>query len=1281
MPTPIPVPAARPRGRPRLLPLLLAAAAMAIPACGTEQGPVRPDILLITVDSLRADRPGFMNGPVETPSMDRLAEKGVVFTRAISPVPQTLPSLASLHTGLYPPAHGVRDDGLARLRASTKTLAAILQEAGYRTGAFAAALALHPKYGLDRGFETYGEAFAEVPRPSVSPARGIPAPRIADRAIEWLGGATPDQHLFLWINFFDPHYFYEPPEPFRGQYGDQPYDGEVALVDREIGRVLDWLADHDRDAGTLIVLAGNHGEGLGDGGEQYHGILLRESTLRVPLVIRAPEGAASRVEDPASLIDLAPTILRLAGLEPPSEMQGESLAGFIHGGERPAAERVLYFETMLPRTFFGWTALRGVSSGALKYVEAPGGSFSALHDLAADPDESEDLSGARPEDARRLAAEVARIGGPAEPARAALPDPVADLVASLGLRVEPPEPASIVPQTMIDTGNAALQGHRSFQRRMGRAATFLFREVLEEDPGNYVALVDSGSMMMSVRRTREAEELLERAQARYPADGEVYHILGHLAIQQARQVEDLERAKRLFQTAVRLAPLNEEALYDLACGTATEDQEMALGYLEEAIRNGFRDYRYMAMDADLDPIRHTARFESITGASAAAAGSRALHAPGAVTGPASPSAASRLAALAALAACLLLLLPACSATSEPDPVRNVVLITIDTLRADRLGAYGGRRIGTPIIDAFAGDAVLFENAFSPVPLTAPSHSTMLTGRYPITHGVRLNGTAILPDEETTLAEIARDRGMRTAAIVSCLVLASRFGLNQGFDLYFEEGISGEPGKCGLWFDERKAVRSIDRAVRWLRAESDRPFFLWLHLFDPHHPFDPPPPFNHTYRDRPYDGEVVYTDRALGKFMAALKDLGVYENSLIILASDHGESLGEHNENFHGTFLYDATLHVPLMVRAPGGRRGVRVREIVSTIDIMPTALDAMGVPIPGDVQGVSLMPAIAGRGRPEEHALYIESVYPSATYGWAEIRGVRTPRLKFLDLSAPELYDLGEDPRELKNLHAMQPAEAESLRGEYEALAARLGETARRETATAELDEDFRDRLLSLGYIAGTESKVKRGTARDPKEVILLTEPLGYGAQLLKDKKYDEAVNILSRAVNADPENKIGLVKLGQALAGAGRRAEAKATLRRAAEIYPDSEEVYRILGWMHVKDGEYDEAAELMAGLIHQLPRSSQAHYMYGFAFFYAREWDRALEALKQARELNPRFSKAPYLMAICYEQTGRREEAIRALHAYLRLEPNVELLFRDPYFESLRASREFSHLIRGYL
>lgn len=628
-----------------------------------------------------------------------------------------------------------------------------------------------------------------------------------------------------------------------------------------------------------------------------------------------------------------------------------------------------------------------------------------------------------------------------------------------------------------------------------------------------------------------------------------------------------------------------------------------------------------------------------------------------------------------------LLHPACSFTQAASPVRNVILITIDTLRTDRLGCYGGRKISTPTIDSLARDGVLFEKAYTPVPLTAPSHSSMMTGRYPITHGLRINGASVLSDQEVTLAELTRDRGMRTGAVVSCLVLESRFGLNQGFDFYYEEGISAAGSQHGLWYDERKAVKSVDRAVKWLQAESDRPFFLWLHLFDPHHPYDPPPPFKESYKDRPYDGEVVYTDRALARFLDTVKALGRYDDSLIILAGDHGESLGEHQENFHGTFVYDVTMHVPLIVRAPGGGRGVRVPDIASTMDIMPTALEALGIPAPHGVEGFSLMPAVRGTGRVPARTIYLESIYPGTTYGWAEVKGVRMPGLKMIDLPQPELYDLEEDSRELNNLAGKDPRRMQIGREEYRDVTAQLAETARKDSATADLDEEFRNRLLSLGYIAGTESKARVGTARDPKDVALLIEPIGYSRGLLKEKKFTEAVNLLELSIKADPENKLGLVLLGKALAEAGRRPEAKETLRRALDIYPDSEEIYRVLGWMLIRDGAYDEATALMGRLVSQAPRSGQAHYLYGFTYFYAKKWDKAIEALEQSRSLNPRYAKTHYLLAICLEQKGRRAEALKSLDTYLKLEPDVEALFRDPYLERVVRSPEFTEIVRRYL
>ncbi|HXI02973.1 MAG TPA: sulfatase-like hydrolase/transferase, partial [Candidatus Saccharimonadales bacterium] len=618
--------------------------------------------------------------------------------------------------------------------------------------------------------------------------------------------------------------------------------------------------------------------------------------------------------------------------------------------------------------------------------------------------------------------------------------------------------------------------------------------------------------------------------------------------------------------------------------------------------------------------------------------------------------------------------------AAPAP-RNVILITIDTFRADKLSLYGGRHLYTPAIDSLARDGVVFDHAYTVVPLTAPSHSAMMTGRYPVSNGVKMNGSAVLDDSETTLAEILHDHGMRTGAIVSCLVLASRFNINQGFDFYYEEGISGSEGHHGLWFDERKAVYSIARAERWLESESDKPFFLWLHLFDPHHPYDPPAPFKQNYKDHPYDGEIVYTDRALGGFLRKLKEMGLYDDSIIMLLGDHGESLGDHLENFHGTFLYDATMHVPMIIKAPGGRRGVREEGMASTIDVMPTLVDAMGLAAPKGTEGISLMPAVMGSGSLPDRALYLESIYDNATFGWSSVRALRTAHYKYVDLPTPELYDLSDDPDELDNIDKQDPIEAKAMKEQYEKVRSGLEATARKDVNAAALDDAFRDRLLSLGYIAGSESKIVREDAKDPKDVVLLTDPVMYAQGQVKDGKYDEAAALLNRALQSDPANKIGLVTLGRALTGQKKLAEAEEVYRRALGFYPDNEEIYRQLGWLLIKQGRYGDAAELMSGLINVSPRSAQAHYLYGFALFYAKNWEKALQAFQESAKLSGVFSKTWYLMAICYEETGQRAEAIHALDEYLKRERDVESLFRDPYFVKLRETPEFREVIRKYL
>lgn len=596
---------------------LLLAAIAGLSACrgGAEADP-RRDVLLVTVDSLRADRPGFVGGPVKTPNMDRLAAEAVRFESAYTTAPQTLGSLASLLTGLYPSSHGARVDGKDRIREGVVTLASVLGRQGYATAAFPAAMVLGSKHGLAEGFDVYQEPFEEAPRHVAADTVGLPATQVADRALEWLESVDDARRFFLWVHFFDPHYFHNPSSPWKEQYPEEPYNGEIAQVDHELGRLLDGLREHGREGSTLVVLAGNHGEGLGDDGEQFYGLLLSEATLRVPLVIRRPQEGqgASVVEEPVSLVDVAPTLIDLLGMAAPEGLDGVSLRPLMSpsADSSPGPGRPLYFETLLPERLFGWAALRGVRSGSLKYVEAPGAGWRALFDLKEDPAASTDVSGERGSDVERLAGESQRMGGTLPSIRDALEGPVADRVASLGMNTTPRPSTPKLPGDNVDLGNAVLQARRSLERGMTRAASLLLREVLERDPTNYSGLMDAAIFAAMAQRLPDAERSLRQVQSLYPSDGEVYHQLGHLALLTRKGAEALASARRLFVTAAHLSPLNEEALYDAACSVADQDPDQALDYLDRAVRNGYRNFAHMAVDPDMNPIRETARFKLIT---------------------------------------------------------------------------------------------------------------------------------------------------------------------------------------------------------------------------------------------------------------------------------------------------------------------------------------------------------------------------------------------------------------------------------------------------------------------------------------------------------------------------------------------------------------------------------------------------------------------------------------------------------------------------------------------
>ena len=592
-----------------LLIALLAGATGIVAGCPASRAP-RRNLILITVDSLRADRVGYAgHAGAKTPAIDGLAARGTTFTMALSPAPEAVPSLASLHTGRYPSSHGLLTERDGALPEDAETLAESLAREGYKTGAVAGAITLHEKYGLDQGFASYEADFSETPRPSVLPDAGFSANRVVDFALGFLESARYEP-FFLWVNFHDPHYFYRPPEPWLTDFADHPYDGEVAYVDTQIKRILDKLRDYGIEETTIVVLAGTNGEGLADGGEEYHGTTLSAATTRVPLVVVAPRfAAAARNETPVSLVDIASTAAALLGTQAPAGAEGVSLLS------PPDASRAIFLEAWMPARLFGWAPLRGVVSGSWKYVEGRRGE---LYDLAGGTGPVEP-SGPLAEVRDRLAAELARRAPQAETAARAAsqrepPEGEADRtdLAALGLSDAAVQEGDIDPRDQVVAANDALRGMRSAWRKRLAAAEEMFAAVLARDPANYTALLDSALLKMSRSDVEGAKRGLEKTQAMYPGAAEVYHQLGHLTLDGTPG--GTERAGRLFALATRIDPMNEEALYDLACAQATRgERDLSFATLEQAVAQGFRDFDWMHKDTDLESLRADPRFETIAG--------------------------------------------------------------------------------------------------------------------------------------------------------------------------------------------------------------------------------------------------------------------------------------------------------------------------------------------------------------------------------------------------------------------------------------------------------------------------------------------------------------------------------------------------------------------------------------------------------------------------------------------------------------------------------------------
>ncbi len=545
------------------------------------------------------------------------------------------------------------------------------------------------------------------------------------------------------------------------------------------------------------------------------------------------------------------------------------------------------------------------------------------------------------------------------------------------------------------------------------------------------------------------------------------------------------------------------------------------------------------------------------------------------------------------------------APGGPRQLRSIVLVTIDTLRADRLGAYGGKA-ATPSLDVLAREGARFENVFAHSPLTLPSHSSILTGTYPTYHGVRDNGRFRLPAEMETLAEILKGAGYSTAAFVGGFPVDSRFGLDQGFDLYDD---SLGRSRSRVSFSERRASEVVAPARSWIAGRGQNLYFVWVHLFDPHAPYDPPDPFPDDY-----EGEVAYVDAALKELLAA-----VSKDAFVAVTADHGEGLGEHGERTHSLFVYDSTLRVPWLLRGPGVAAGTVVEESARSIDLVPTILDLAGMNQRcARCQGTSFVPALEGKPVPPAPS-YAESYFPRLNLGWSELRSVRVGGWKYIEAPEPELFDTSSDVGENRNLATSDPRKLEEMRAEL----AKLEEATTGAGSKEDLpDGETKAILRSLGYLSSESTVAKEGQRPDPKGRLQVWEGIRSGMDLVARGELDHAIEKLEAATLAEPDLVLartylalayfergryheameecggvlarapsdfdGTLLMGKSLLRLGREAEARLVLERAASIDGASPEPWVELAQIHLHSGS---RAEVEAALKKAAERDGKAH------------------------------------------------------------------------------------------
>ncbi len=620
-----------------------------------------------------------------------------------------------------------------------------------------------------------------------------------------------------------------------------------------------------------------------------------------------------------------------------------------------------------------------------------------------------------------------------------------------------------------------------------------------------------------------------------------------------------------------------------------------------------------------------------------------------------------------------MLLAACAstATSAPpntaaSPSPNIVLITLDTTRADRMGFLGSERGLTPNLDELARRGVVFSRAYAQVPLTTPSHATILTGTYPGFNHVNYMGDPLgkaLP----FLPEILHRNGYRTAAFVGALVLDPRKlapGFERGFGIY-DAGFHRRRGSEDRYRSlERRGVEVVNRALAWLSKQPAGPFFLWVHLYDPHDPYSPPEPYQTRYQAEPYDGEIAYTDSAVAKLLAGLRAQRLFDGALIAVMADHGEAFGEHGENHHGIFLYDETIHVPLLFKLPGQHSARKVETAVGLVDVAPTILRAAHLPVPPAMQGESLLSFMkleqaGASNQPSDSNLqrpvYAESSYGHLSFGWSTLRAWRTGKYLYIEAPERELYDQSADPLAAHNLAPDSKAVADTA-------AAQIAEFNRMMTKGSpaektQLSPEQSESLHALGYLSsdsGISNEAEHEGGSDPKEKIGSANLLYEALVDMEQEQYQEAVPILEQVLEHEPNTPIAFLQLGRAYMSLKEYQKAVTPLRSLVEKKPDDAFARYELGCALVKTGNWDEALPHFEAAVSQMTGSAMMHFYLALVYQRTSRMDEATREFQSALRVDPKNFPANLLLGRLFLIQERATDALPYLRKAAKLRPD---------------------------